>query len=254
MTKVRALPCLPFLLKIYITKPHGSKLGGLEQKLQERWRLAANDSKTEIEFVEAEKHEIHGQLLTRLWVTRALHDLTSGGEDVLISEIDMVPTREIVSTCDNLFIGDVDLACAPYVTRVYQPGESPSRAPGELTFHQVANQMLAGPWFLYLNMPAHDAGRLSDDWLGAAGPYNDAANLAPHRLLEVQPNAIVSYIPTVDAYPTIHGTRHKGIGTHGFFARALDLADDEVICWPEQPSSLTAGEHRRHFQHLLLPR
>lgn len=230
-------------MKILITAPRGARCGGLRARLENKWSLVAKDANADIEFLEPESHEIHGELLTRLWVTH-IRPANLAGCPVLLSEIDFIPVRGAANSRSWS-----NFTCVPYCTRIYDPGVSPSLSGGRLQEASVSGFPLCAPWFAVFNLDAF-ASVLDDDWLGASGPFNDAMNLAGHRLMErtsIRPH----FLSGKDAFPSIHGVRYPGLGTHCFFARALDEPEDTVICWPDQPRSLTAGQHRTNVHQLL---
>ena len=252
------------LLQVWITRPHGAKLRDLTPALERRWTMAAKyltdfGHPTTVHFCEALPGEIHGEFLTRLWVTEIRdHD----DPFHVISEIDFNPQRlALVRLFRDATSCALRLVAPAYVTRDYLPEQHPARDQGVVRSYRASADPqdpvhLMAPWFVYLDLRDREhVLRLPETWLGASGPFNDAANTALVTALEA---GFLSTHPRNwgllfhrDAWPAVHGVRYPRIGTHYFFARALDQPDDSVICWPDHKDSLTAGEHYRNIRRLI---
>ena len=234
-------------MQVWISKPHGAQLGGLEQKLRDKWLMSVDwarneDCPVEISFLEPEKYETHGELLTRLW-DQEIRDHTDPSH--LISELDFIPTRQTVARLISsqnqgrlLFIG------AHYVTR---------NDAGGLQAYTRNGTPLTAAWIMALRMEQATRTRLPNDWLAAGGPKNDAANLAVETALVAGALAPFdhAYLPYRDGRPVGHWVRYPKTGKHLFFARSLDEPDDTVLLNFNNRDPLTVGEHRRDIRRIL---
>lgn len=191
-------------------------------------------------------NEFHGEMLTRLWVTE-IRD--SSDPEHIISEIDFIPVR---GTLHNLSAGPLHLVVPQYVRREYPPGADPTKSGGQLKTYEQDGLPLAAPWFIYIRMTPANSGKLPpENWLAAAGKFNDAANLAVH-------NAVASgfvrnddspdwgLFQGRDAWPSVHGVHYPRLGTHTFFASSFDAPADKDLCW-----GLKAGDHFKNVRRLL---
>jgi len=151
-------------MKIFITRPAGPK-HPFELKFLSHWNDVANSiSGGPAVVIEPTPHEIHGELLIRLW-----SDLRTLKEPFLISESDFWPFADEV---DDLFRSMQRRRLAAVLTPLSR------RVPGtDGDMDEQFYEPLVAPWFLMLNPPAFRAAP-DLDWLKQGGPFNDAANLA----------------------------------------------------------------------------
>ena len=249
-------------MKLWITGPKGD-LGGLRPALEKRWNLTAKDSEADVAYVEPLDNEFHGDLLTRLWVTE-IRD--SSDPEHIISEIDFIPVRTDLRQFSK---GPLHLIGTHYVRREYPaPGASPEsrgdlrlsswksgemdplKSPGALKTYEQDGIPLIAPWFLYLRMTPRNLDHLPPEtWLGAAGPYNDAANLALKAALDagfVTDEPDWGLVQGQDAWPVVHGVRYPRLGTHAFFASSFGAPADKELCW-----GLKAGDHFSNVRAML---
>lgn len=237
------------LLKVYLTAPAGAQLGGHRPTVERLWAKASHAAETTFDIVENRSGEIHGELLSRLWVERVYEDLESG-QDVLLSEIDFIPYTDTVQRLDRV----PNMVLVRYLTRIYQPDADVRREPGVFRAHhfdEARRVPLVGPWLMKLPALGDWWRKIPRDWLAQGGPFNDAANLAYVRLRESEIDHPIIWLKHLDVHPLIHGADYRRIGVHVFFARALDLPDNHIICWPETTQPLTAGIHRHNLTRLL---
>lgn len=243
-------------LSVILTQPAGCKLGGHRDEVLERWDDICREARVPFTVVEPIAGEIHGQLLERLW-REAVYDALDGGGSVLVSEVDFVPERRHFRVLESL--PETGLLLAPYSTRIYQPGSDVIQQPGTIALHsappldgQGPRIPLVGAWFVLLR-PGAWVRNVPLDWLGAAGPFNDAANHAYLELAKLpeKQRPPVLWLRPRDLHPLGHGIEYEGLGAHLFFARHADDPDDAVCCWPELPQPLTGRLIRRGYQRFL---
>ena len=234
-------------MQIFISKPAGAGMGGLEDRLKKQWLLSVDyarsyDLPVEISFLEPEKYETHGDFLTRLWVT-GLRDIQ---DIVLVSELDFVPYRQTVArvlTSQNQ--GALKLIGAHYVTR---------RPDGKLqAWQDPTGHTLLAAWFLSLRLTEEDKRILPEYWLSAGGPKNDAANLAyaTGKEFGVFDDKNGAFLPFRDGRPCGHWVRYSKVGRHLFWSRDYDSPRDKPLMFFENRPPLTVDEHLADIKRLL---
>jgi hypothetical protein len=252
-------------IKIWITKPHQLAPCKILTAFESAWaralkELRAVDPGAEFEIISSNPGEIHGELLTRLWITRIL---PSKDSEHLISEIDFVPNKyallRLQSTADA---ADARLLGTIYCTRSYpEPKFSTTASKGKIKAHHTdasRSTPLLAPHFLYINLDSSHLPR--ENWLAQGGPFNDAANLGIQYALEDgflrndkagQP-LNYAFFAYRDGWPLVHGLFYPRVGWHTYFGGYLaDPALDKVICWSDNHVPLTAGTHQANVSFLL---
>lgn len=157
-------------MKIWITRPD-QPIHPIENKLLLRWQEIAATRGADYERVQPASYQIHGELLTRIW-----NEIRQDSKDDihLISESDFFIHRK-GEELDHIIARMRRLNRAAFFCAFGR------RDPPDFKFTHL--EPLTAPWFMIFNKPAFKAmPRL--DWLGAAGPFNDAANLAFCRAAE----------------------------------------------------------------------
>ena len=235
-------------MQIWVSSPLGAQLGGLAERLRSSWRMAAKYASADLHFVEPRRNEIHGELLSRLWIT----EIAQHEDPVhIISELDFQPYRQgPLRTLLAAQRRNLNFLYSQYLTRIYEPSDDVEKMPGQLLAHTHDNCDLVGAWYLFLDLRHPHTRDLPDDFLAQSGPYNDPANKSVAKGLNA---GFLSYTPRnfaslkfVDGFPCFHGSIYPGVGRHFFFSRALDQPDDDVICWSHCRRPLTAGYHRQN--------
>jgi hypothetical protein len=232
-------------LKLWITGPKGD-LGGLRPALERQWLRVAQDANVDladVNFVEPRDHEIHGEMLSRLWVEEVRD---SADPEHLLSEIDFIPCRNALNFLSQ---APFHLIGAKYVRREYPPGANPLHGPGEVKTYEMNGLPLIAPWFLYLRLSPQNSTKLPPEtWLQAGGEFNDAANLALHHAIQAGfvREEDFALLPGKDAWPRCHGVWYPKVGTHAFFASSLGAPADKELCW-----GLKAGDHFSNVRALL---
>jgi len=244
-------------MQIWISCPRETTLAGLKPALFKRWAQSAqfatkNGVETGVHLLEPLPNEIHGEFLTRLWSTEILE---SPDDEHLISELDFLPYRDtVLRIATTARAGGFDLLGVPYVRRVYSPDQSTRLHSGKVETYEQDGLPLLGPWLLYLNLAKHRTLHLPQmDWLGAAGPFNDAGNLALHSLRAsgFLTETNFALLPAKDAFPLIHGTQYPRVGIHTFFAREYDAPADKEILGFGCKEPLLAGTHLNNVRRLV---
>lgn len=241
-------------MQVWVSSPRGfgeGEAADLAPLLKASWIRSCREASADLHFVQPNKHEIHAEFLTRLWLT----DIAASDDDLhLISEIDFIVFRDgLLKTLDSFERARLKLLAAPYCTRIYKPDQRTDTHPGKLVTHATPDGQLAlcGAWFLMVRKSG--TGKLRSDWLAASSQFNDAANYAMVYALEdgFASKDQIALIDFRDAWPMIHGATYPQVGLHAFFARELDAPADKQICWHECKHPLTAGEHRDNLKFYL---
>jgi len=137
-------------MKVFLTRPN-APIHPLEERIIRVWRRQYDN----VEVIQAEPFEIHGDLLTRLW-----SDIRSSDDpDIIISESDFIPQPTI-----NWPPG----TAAVFVTFAHQHLAFPAILP--------CRPYSAG-WYMRFNRSLFKS-EPDLNWLNASGPFNDAANFA----------------------------------------------------------------------------
>jgi len=211
-----------------VTVPHAG-CGRLEAELKKCWTLAAKYAGADLVFYQARRSETHGMLLERLWCEARDDD----DRHFVLSEIDFIPRRQGLVRLAEI---DVPFVGVNYVTRIPD-------AEGKLHKHELPDGVpLIGPWLLSVRLDGRP--EPPDNWLAAAGPFNDAANLALQRCLESGFCTIaeVDLLRAKDDRPLSYGVRYPHIGRHLFYGSSLEKPADQVICFRDTAHPLTAGQ------------
>jgi hypothetical protein len=174
-------------------------------------------------------------------------EIRDGDPENIISEIDFIPVRTDLS---QLSRGPLNLIGVNYVRREYPAGADPNRSGGELQKYETPEGVpLIAPWFLYLRMTPRNVDNLPpENWLGAAGEFNDAANMALKAALDAGfvTDEDFGLVQGQDAWPVVHGVRYPRLGTHAFFAASYGAEADKELCW-----RLKAGDHFNNVRAML---
>lgn len=245
-------------MHVILTSPLGCSFGGFRGRFYSFWERAAYIARTPtLRVAEPTRTEHHGALLTRIWTEEIKPRLTAKSpEDVLVSELDFLPYPNALISLRHT----TGFVFPQYVTRNYSKlTDDVTQDPGKLTRHTIdvpspdpacppATIPLTGPWLM--RFPAGSwAKKMPRDWLDAAGPFNDAANLAYARLLAEQILDIpVTILPGDDLHPLAWGTDYPGLGQHLFWARTSDQDGDDIVGYPLIQRPLRASDIRRSYR------
>lgn len=185
------------MIRIWLTRPNQPR-HPIEERVIARWEKLAGTLDAKLEIVEPKLYEIHGELLTRIWSM-----IRQDPKDThLISETDFSPSRMLLSLIKN-----------PRAATFTEFGNRDGP-----THEFLHYDPLTAPWFMILN-PSRFRTEPRLDWLGAAGPFNDAANYA--YLNGVLDGCFfgdeVVVLRTFD-HPSIRGA-HYAFGTHFMWLR-----------------------------------
>lgn len=214
-------------MKIFITRPNLPP-HPFEDRCLERWKTAAVLRKAELEVVTAKPYEIHGELLTRLW-----NDIRVDLDSLcLISESDFYPDPDAI----NILVSRAVLDGTALTGCFSAHRDSPAH-------EWVSLAPLLAPWFLFFNRAAFAPGQPDLHWLGAAGPRNDAANLAYLRGVEagIFTARNVNFFPGREPKPFLFGRTYP-FGTHLMWRRHWH-DDPERLLFPADPGGPTIGQH-----------
>jgi hypothetical protein len=182
-------------MKVFITRP-AQPLHPLEERIISLWRRQYDN----VEVIQAEPFEIHGDLLTRLW-----SDIRSSDEpEIIISESDFVPLPTIAWP-PNI--------AAVFTTYCHQHLSFPTITP--------CRPYSAG-WYMRFNRSLFKA-EPALDWLSASGPFNDAANFAYLRahltgVLDWSNSLLIEPMNTFHGKELLRCLRYP-FGTHLFWTR-----------------------------------
>lgn len=246
-------------MRIILSHPRNVKSTDFVQPLSIRWAKAVRPHGVSI--FEPQLSENHGALLSRLWLSE-IRPALEDGENVLVSELDVVPDPLLAARLAALEKAEPRFVFSQYVTRIYQPGSSVKLKPGKLKRHEQTfpgptdnprdflTVPLIGPWFMWF--PHGDwVAKVPDYWLDAAGPFNDAANLALAHLRAAGVTIPATVMRGQDLWPLAWGVEYPGLGAHLFFMRHLDDPDDATVCWPECNPGLTGKDVRDAYAKAL---
>jgi len=196
----------------------------LEERIIKKWRCQYNN----VEVVQAENFEIHGDLLTRIWSeVRSCDD-----PDIIISESDFIPFAAITGSKPKL--------AALFVTFAHQ----------HLNFPRITNCIpYSGAWYMQFNRSLFRA-EPDLNWLSASGPFNDAANFAYLRghlsgCFDWTNSTIINPQNTVYGEEKLRCLRYP-FGAHLFWARHWNEPDKVLF-----PDGYTIRDHLAAANNLL---
>lgn len=243
-------------MKIILTNPHNCSLGGLRGHTLALWEASAERHNLSVKTIEPTRSEIHGELLSRIWVEEFYN---AGEAEFLISESDFVPTLTVLDEVFDRLDRGAQFVYARYSTREWFQGQDPNTNPGIIRhwdpdFHIESKEpAIPGAWFLAGRIRSENVWRnIPHDWLRAGGERNDAANLAAQvlRSAGVPAEDMWAFGPYQSTVSHL-ATYYRGLGSHAFYARASDKDPDEAVDEFASPTPLLANTVREGIRKLV---
>lgn len=221
-------------MKIWIT--HSAQpIHPIEQLCLDRWN--ALSSFATVNIVPAAPYEIHGELLSRIW-----NSIRSDPEPVhLISESDFWYANSALLLHERMMLSKRNKAlqiCTSFHRDTLPDHPISSLAP------------LTAPWWILIDKSKLLA-PLPVNWLDAAGPRNDAANLAYLRGVESGSfyEHTVSLVLPHDVSPNYFRGANYTFGTHFMWTRHWSAPPTERL-FRDDPH-YTVGDHLRGVKSWL---
>lgn len=236
-------------MRIFVSEPVAVSPCRVTDRLRARWERLAGPRLQMHNALNG--REIHGARLVRLWTDLFVAERSGRGEPdrkYLITESDFIVEPAFMEKLQAWPWPDTCAILARYQMRDEKTGLELKSWEG-----------LVGAWFLALNLMKIGTPILRWphlDWLRAAGPYNDAANVAAKEavkcgfLRENQIRWLDGVARTEGMLGVDYSLDGEPVGCHTFFSREFSAPKDRILFYQTKPP-YTAGEHVAHIERYL---
>ena len=236
-------------MKIFVSEPVAVPPCHLTDRLRLRWERLAGARLQQHNALSG--MEIHGARLVRLWTDLFVAERSGRGEPdrkYVITESDFIIEPAFLKKLQDWPWPDTCAIFARYQMRDEKTGLELKPWEG-----------LVGAWFLALNLMkiGHPILRWPHlKWLRAAGPYNDAANVAAQEavkcgfLREDQIKWLDARALTESMLGVDYSLDGEPVGCHTFWSREFSAPADRILLYQTTPP-YTSGEHVKHIEAYL---